>query len=47
LKVGATIVISETLEASLQLGGAALNTMGVFEEDATTLIESFRKEYYA
>ena len=46
LKVGATIAISETLEASLKLGGAVLNNMGVFEEDATALIESFRKEYY-
>lgn len=46
LKAGATIAISETLEASLQIGGAVLTSMGVFEEDATTLIESFRKEYY-
>ena len=46
LKAGATIAISESLEASLQIGAAVLNTMGVFEEDATALIESFRKEYY-
>lgn len=46
LEAGATIAISETLEASLQMGGAVLNTMGVFEEDAAELIESFRKEYY-
>ncbi len=46
LKAGATIAISETLEASLQLGGAVLNTMGVFEDEATALIDSFRKEYY-
>jgi monovalent cation:proton antiporter-2 (CPA2) family protein len=46
LKAGATIAISETLEASLQLGAAVLNTMDVFEEDAAALIESFRKEYY-
>lgn len=46
LKAGATIAISETLEASLQIGGAVLTSMGVFEEDTTTLIESFRKEYY-
>ena len=46
LKAGATIAISETLEASLQLGGAVLNTMGVFEDEATTLTNSFRKEYY-
>ncbi len=46
LKAGATIAISETLEASLQIGGAVLTSMGVFEEDTTALIESFRKEYY-
>ncbi len=46
LNNGATIAISETLEASLQLGAAVLNSMGVFEEDATTLIASFRDEYY-
>jgi hypothetical protein len=26
--------------------GAVLNTVGVLEEDATALIETFRKEYY-
>ena len=46
LKAGATIAISESFEASLQIGGAVLNTMGIFEEDVTALIESFRKEYY-
>jgi len=46
LKAGATIAISESLEASLQLGGAALNTMGIFEDEATALIDSFRQKYY-
>ena len=46
LKAGATIAISETLEASLQLGGAVLSSMGFTEEDATALIESLRKKYY-
>jgi Kef-type K+ transport system membrane component KefB/voltage-gated potassium channel Kch len=46
LKAGATIAISETLEASLQLGGAVLSTMGFTEEEATALIESLRKKYY-
>ena len=46
LKAGATIAISETLEASLQISGAVLTSMGVFEEDTAKLIESFRKEYY-
>jgi monovalent cation:proton antiporter-2 (CPA2) family protein len=46
LKAGATIAISETLEVSLQISEEVLNTMGVFEDDATALIESFRREYY-
>ena len=46
LQAGATIAISESLEASLQIGGAVLDTMGIFEEDVTALIDSFRKEYY-
>jgi hypothetical protein len=46
LKAGASVAISETLEASLQIGGAVLKTMGILEEDATALIESYRKEYY-
>ena len=46
IKAGATIAISETLEASLQLGGAVLGTMGISDEDAAALIESLRKEYY-
>jgi monovalent cation:proton antiporter-2 (CPA2) family protein len=46
LEAGAIIAISESLEASLEMGGAVLNTVGVLEEDATALIETFRKEYY-
>ena len=46
LEAGATIAISETLEASLEIGEAVLNTMGVFKEEAAALMESFRKEYY-
>jgi monovalent cation:proton antiporter-2 (CPA2) family protein len=46
LKAGATIAISETLEASLQISSAVLNTVGVIEEEAAVLIESFRREYY-
>lgn len=46
LKAGATAAFSETLEASLQMGGMVLSNMGVVEEDATTLIQSFRSEYY-
>ena len=46
LKAGATIAISETLEASLQLGSAVLLAMGSPEQEAVALIRSFRKEYY-
>ena len=44
LKAGATSVISETLEESLQLGSTVLKTMDVFECDIDALVESFRKE---
>ncbi len=46
LKAGATLAISETLEASLQLGAEALKSMGVVEEDVAALIDPFRKDYY-
>ncbi len=46
LKAGATIAISESLEASLQIGGAVLNAVGISDEDTTAVIEAFRKEYY-
>jgi monovalent cation:proton antiporter-2 (CPA2) family protein len=44
LKAGATTVISETLEESLQLGSAVLKTMDVLDDDVDALVESFRKE---
>jgi hypothetical protein len=47
LQAGATIAISETLEASLQISAAVLEKMGVFEEDVTELIDAFRTEYYS
>jgi len=46
LKAGATAAFSETLEVSLQMGGMVLGNMGVVEEDAAALIESFRREYF-
>jgi voltage-gated potassium channel Kch len=46
LKAGATIAISESLEASLQIGEAVLGAVGVLAEDAVAVIETFRKEYY-
>ena len=47
LKAGATEAFSETLEASLQMGGIVLNDMGVAENDAATLVETFRREYFS
>jgi len=46
LKAGATRAISETLESSMQISAAVLDTMGILEEDAAALIESIRMEYY-
>jgi len=46
LKAGATMAVSETLEASLQIGGETLKTMGIFEENSSRIVESFRQEYY-
>jgi Kef-type K+ transport system membrane component KefB/voltage-gated potassium channel Kch len=46
LRAGATVAISETLEASLQIGSEVLATMGVYEDDAGALIDNFRRKYY-
>ena len=46
LEAGATIAISESLEASLQIGGVVLGAVGISEEDTTAVIDAFRKEYY-
>jgi voltage-gated potassium channel Kch len=46
LEAGATIAISESLEASLQIGGEVLSAVGISAEDTTAVIETFRKEYY-
>ncbi len=46
LEAGATIAISETLEASLQIGRAVLVAMGAPEDNAVALIRSFRNDYY-
>lgn len=45
-KAGATRAISETLEASAELGSASLGAIGVDEKEATRLLEGFRREYY-
>ena len=46
LEAGATIAISETLEASFQIGAAVLNAMGLHDEDIDELIDGLRKEEY-
>lgn len=46
LAAGATTAISETLESSLQIGGAVLGAMGVVEEDVAETLDSFRRDYY-
>jgi len=46
LNAGATIAISESLEASLQLGEAVLRAMDVLDKDAAALVATLRKEYY-
>jgi voltage-gated potassium channel Kch len=46
LAAGATIAISETLEASFQIGAAVLNAMGQPEEEIDELIDGLRKEEY-
>lgn len=46
LRAGATRAVSETLEASLQLGTEVLTSMGLDEARAGELIEAFRKAYY-
>jgi monovalent cation:proton antiporter-2 (CPA2) family protein len=46
LEAGASIAISETLEASLQIGREVLLAMGNLEDDAMVLIGRFRDDYY-
>jgi voltage-gated potassium channel Kch len=46
LKVGASGVVSENLEASLQLARFALTATGVDEELAERELEAYRHEYY-
>lgn len=46
MTAGATICIPETLEASLQLGGAALKELGTGDNDVERLIAELRRENY-
>ncbi len=45
-KAGATMPVSETLEASLKLGAAALNVSGIPDEEINNLIDDFCEVYY-
>jgi voltage-gated potassium channel Kch len=45
-KAGATSAISETLEASLQLGGTVLHASGLPDDEVTRLLQELRREYY-
>jgi len=46
LKAGANTAISETFEESMQLGRSVLQTLDVADEDITSMVDKFRKEYY-
>ncbi len=45
--LGATAVVPETIEASLQLGGIVLNSVGAEPDDVATIIEDLRQNDYA
>jgi voltage-gated potassium channel Kch len=44
---GATVTVSETLEASIELARAALDRVGGTEVDADALLVRFKERYYA
>jgi CPA2 family monovalent cation:H+ antiporter-2 len=44
---GATAVVPETVEASLQIGGILLSAIGVSTDDITRVMDDFRKDNYA
>jgi voltage-gated potassium channel Kch len=46
-KAGATSTISETLEASVQLGASVLLNSGLPSEEIDSMLQDFRNEYYA
>ncbi len=45
-EAGASFVVSETLEASLQLGGVILRASGIASDDVDHLLGNFRSNYY-
>jgi CPA2 family monovalent cation:H+ antiporter-2 len=44
---GATAVVPEAVEASLQLGGVVLQAVGASPESATDIIQQLRRDDYA
>lgn len=46
-KLGASDVVSEAAESSLQLGGIVLNNLGISADEITSLIQSYRDDDYA
>jgi len=47
VRAGATLALPETLEASMRLGAAALEALGITSEDVEELLRSARREDYA
>ena len=43
---GATAVVPETIEASLQLGGIVMNSMGITPDEVAAIIEDLRQDDY-
>ncbi|MFW2372616.1 MAG: monovalent cation:proton antiporter-2 (CPA2) family protein [Gammaproteobacteria bacterium] len=46
-KVGASVAVSENVEASLELAKAALNTVGIDETERDFILAEFRNTYYS
>ena len=47
VNAGATLALPEALEASMRLGAAALEALGITSDDVEDLLRSARKEDYA
>jgi voltage-gated potassium channel Kch len=45
-KAGASMPVSETLEVSLKLGGAALSIVGTPSEEVSRILQDYREIYY-
>ena len=47
VRAGATLALPELLEASMRLGAAALEVLGITSDDVEELLRSARREDYA